>query len=45
MEGEHNRQARQLVYKVFTYFKCIADAGIPNHSISKAQECTAEVST
>jgi hypothetical protein len=48
MEGERrrrqvlHRQARVLVYKVFSYFKREADAGMPVHDVAKAQERTAE---
>jgi hypothetical protein len=49
MKGERrrrqvlHRQARELVYKVFSYFKHEADAGMPVHEVAKAQERTAEV--
>jgi hypothetical protein len=38
-----HRQARQLVYKVFSYFKREADAGVPVHDVAKAQEPKTEV--
>jgi hypothetical protein len=43
VEGEHrrrqvlHRQARELVYKVSSYFKRDADAGVPVHDVAKAQ--------
>jgi hypothetical protein len=49
MEGERrerqvlHRQARELVYNVFSYFKREADAGMPVHDVAKAQKRTAEV--
>jgi hypothetical protein len=33
-----HRQARELVYKVFIYFKREADAGMPVHDVAKAQD-------
>jgi hypothetical protein len=36
------RQARELVYKVYSYFKRESDAGMPVHDVAKAQERTAE---
>jgi hypothetical protein len=44
MEGERrrcqvlHRQARELVYKVFTCFKSEADAGMPFLDVAKAQD-------
>jgi hypothetical protein len=49
MEGEQcrcqvlHRQDRELVHKVFIYFKHKAEAGMTIHDITKAQECTAKV--
>jgi hypothetical protein len=49
MEGECHRQhvlrrqAKEVVYEVFSYFKCEADAGMPAHDVAKAQECTTQV--
>jgi hypothetical protein len=46
MEGERRRrqvlrrQARELVYKVFSYFNREADAGMPVHFVAKSQERT-----
>jgi ABC-type proline/glycine betaine transport system ATPase subunit len=48
MEGERrrrqilHRQARELVYKVFSYFKREENAGMQGHGVAKAQERTAE---
>jgi hypothetical protein len=33
-----HRQVRDLVYKVFSYFKREADAGMPVHDVAKAQD-------
>jgi hypothetical protein len=33
-----HRQARGLVYKVFSYFKREADASMPNLDVAKAQD-------
>jgi hypothetical protein len=44
MEGESHRcqvlhrQVRELVYKVFSYFKCEADTSMPVHDVAKAQD-------
>jgi hypothetical protein len=38
-----HRQATELVYKIFSYFKRETDAGMPVHDVAKAQERTAEV--
>jgi hypothetical protein len=38
-----HRQARRLVYKVFTYFKREADAGMPVLDVGKAQDGCTEV--
>jgi hypothetical protein len=46
MDGERrrrhvlHRQARELVYKVFSYFKRETDAGMPVHDVAKAQDVT-----
>jgi hypothetical protein len=37
-----HRQARESVYKVFSYCKRETDAGMPVHDVAKAQERTAE---
>jgi hypothetical protein len=48
MEGERrrrqvlHRQTREMVYKVFSYFKSEADAGTPVHDVAKAEERTAD---
>jgi hypothetical protein len=48
MEGERRRcqvlqrQARELVYKVFSYFKREADSGLSIHDAAKQQERGAE---
>jgi hypothetical protein len=48
MEGERrrrqvlHRQAREMVYKVFRYFRREADAGMSVHDVANAQERTAE---
>jgi hypothetical protein len=48
MEGERRRrqvlqrQARELVYKVFSYLKREADADMPVHDVAKAQGRTVE---
>jgi hypothetical protein len=48
MDGERRRrqvlrrQARELVYKVFIYFKPEPDAGMAFRDVARARECTAE---
>jgi hypothetical protein len=37
-----HRQTRELVYKVFSYFKCEADVGMAGHYVSKVRERTVE---
>jgi hypothetical protein len=37
-----HRQTRELVYKLFSYFKCEADTGMPIHDVARVQEHNAE---